>query len=242
MEEVIEIRNLNKSFPIINREANTIRARTIGLLTGQKPPAAGIFKALSEVNLTVRKGEILGIKGPNGSGKSTLLKIIMGAMKPDEGSTIITRGSKMKLSLGMGFDKNLTGRHNVYLNASILGLTFEEIHNCFDEIVAFADLDNFIDTPLRFYSNGMKSRLAFSIAVQSDADILLFDEFFGSVGDDDFKKKSNQKFQEFVKNGKTVILVSHSNKKINKFCDRLLILEKGQIVKERIIPQRKKLL
>lgn len=241
MEYMIEIKNLNKSFPLINKETNSIRARLLSLITGRKTMVQQTFKALSDVHLAVKKGEILGIKGPNGSGKSTLLKIIMGAMQPDEGSVVLTQGRKLKLSLGMGFDRNLTGRHNIYLNASILGLTFEEIHQRFDEIVSFADLENFINTPLRFYSNGMKSRLAFSIAIQADADILLIDEFFGSVGDDDFKEKSNRKFQEFVSNGKTIILVSHSNKKINKHCDRVLFLEKGSIVKERVIPKKRKM-
>lgn len=241
MEPIIEIKNLNKTFPLLNKENDSIRARTYAFFSGQKLNVQQSFKALSNICLTVKKGEILGIKGPNGSGKSTLLKIIMGAMLPDEGSIVMTKGRKLKLSLGMGFDRNLTGRHNIYLNASILGLTFAEIHERFDEIVSFADIEKFIDTPLKFYSNGMKSRLAFSIAIQADADILLFDEFFGSVGDDDFKEKSNRKFQEFVSDGKTIILVSHSNKKINKHCDRVLFLEKGSIVKERIIPQKKKM-
>lgn len=240
MDPVIEIRNLSKTFRYIHNGPGSIKQKLTSLLLPGQSEEARAFKLLHDINFTVNKGEIVGIKGRNGCGKTTLLKIIMGALLPDPGSVVITRGKKLKLSLGMGFDKNLTGRDNIYLNASILGLTFEEISRNFDEIVAFAEVDKFVDTPLRFYSNGMKSRLAFSVAIKANADILLFDEFFGSVGDESFKEKSNRKFKEFVRDGKTILLVSHSNKKINQHCDRLLLIEDGTIAKENLLKHKNK--
>lgn len=170
---------------------------------------------------------MFGIIGKNGSGKSTLLRMIMGAILPDKGE-IITKGSIIRLALGLGFDQNLSARDNIYVNGSVLGLSFKEIGEIFDHILEFSDLEEFVDTPIMYYSSGMKSRLSFAIAVHANAEIFLIDEFFGGVGDADFQRKSQKLFNERVLNNKTIVFVSHSMNDIKKNCDRILVLEKGK--------------
>jgi len=190
-EVVIRLKDINKTFYIREKGADSIREKVFGLFSNN---AKKEVKAIQDINLEIRKGEFLGIIGRNGSGKSTLLKIIMGAIRPDEGGEVITQGRMMRLSLGMGFDPKLTARENIYINASILGLTSKQVNEKFDEIIGFAELYGFVDTPVKYYSRGMKSRLGFAIAVHADADIFLMDEFFGGVGDANFKKKSEEIF------------------------------------------------
>lgn len=187
------------------------------------------LKALSNINFEVYKGETFGIIGRNGSGKSTLIHLIMGSMKADKGSQIYSKGKMLRLALGMGMDPNLTGRDNVYINGSILGLSFKYIGDLFDDIISYANLEDFVDTPVKNYSKGMQARLKFSIAMHADADIFLLDEFFGGVGDEDFKKKSNDAFQKTIIENKTIIIVSHSKKIIRKHCTRALWIDKGKM-------------
>ncbi len=226
-EVVIKLENINKTFFMNERKADSIREKVFNIFSKNHKRR---LKALTDVNLEVRKGEFLGIVGRNGSGKSTLLKIIIGAIPPNKGGKVTTNGRVMRLSLGMGFDANLSARENIYVNASILGLTFKEIENKFGEIIEFAELENFVETKVKFFSRGMRSRLGFAIAVHADADIFLMDEFFGGVGDENFKKKSTEIFQKAFIEGRTIIHVSHSLRTMKKHCDRLMVLDKGQVM------------
>lgn len=219
----IDIKNLNKTFKISGR-GFSFTERLRRKLTSK----VNTVHAIKNLNLQVKNGEFLGIIGKNGSGKSTLLKLIIGAMDPDDGSHIRTNGRIIRLALGMGFDPNLTARDNIYLNGTILGLSFKQIGNKFEEIIDFAELDKFIDTPIKFYSTGMKSRLSFAIAIHAEADIFLIDEFFGSVGDLGFMAKSQKAFEENILQGKTIIHVSHSLNLIRQHCNRILIMDQGK--------------
>lgn len=219
----IDIKNLNKTFRISGR-GFSFTERIRRKLTKQ----TNTVHAIKNLDLQVKNGEFLGIIGKNGSGKSTLLKLIIGAMDPDEGSQIKTNGRIIRLALGMGFDPNLTARDNIYLNGTILGLSFRQIGDKFEEIIEFAELEKFVDTPIKFYSTGMKSRLSFAIAIHAEADIFLIDEFFGSVGDLGFMEKSQRAFEENILKGKTIIHVSHSLNLIRQHCNRILIMENGE--------------
>ncbi|MBT8232845.1 MAG: ABC transporter ATP-binding protein [Saprospiraceae bacterium] len=225
----VEVKNVSKTYQIRERQTNSIK----GLLSSIFKFGSGKrkIKALTDINFTVKKGEALGIVGRNGSGKTTLMNIILGGIKPDEGGEVITKGKIIKLSLGLGFDVNLSARDNIYLNGSLLGLSFKQINDRFDDIINFAGLENFVETPVKFYSKGMKSRLTFSIAMQAEADIFLLDEFFGGVGDEEFKQKSNEMFLEKLKEGKTIIIVSHGKNVLKRFCEETIWIEKGRLHK-----------
>lgn len=227
-EPVISVRNLSKTFYVREKPVGSIRDAVLNFtrLASEKHE----IRALKNINFEVNKGEIVGIIGRNGSGKSTLLNIVLGSMKPDKGSEIITRGRIVRLSLGMGFDPNLTARHNIYVNGSILGLTFRKIGSVFHDIIDFADLGDFVDTPLKYYSSGMRMRLAFSVAIYAQADIYLMDEIFASVGDESFREKSQKVFQDTFMEGRTILLVSHSLSSIKEFSNRVLLLDRGDQV------------
>lgn len=187
------------------------------------------FWALNRVSLDIHSGETIGLIGPNGSGKSTLLKALGGIIEPTSG-TVSTRGRLAALlELGAGFHPDLTGRENVYLNASILGLTREQTDNLFDDIVEFSGIEEFIDTQVKFYSSGMYVRLAFAVAINVDPDILLVDEVL-AVGDENFQKKCLDKIRQFQEEGRTIILVSHSLGQIVDFCTRAVVLGHGSVV------------
>ena len=186
-------------------------------------------KVLSNINIAISKGENIGIIGSNGSGKSTLMNIMMGSINPDKGGIVRTQGKMIKLALGLGIDKNLSARDNIYINSSLLGLTFKEIGELFDSIIDFAGIQDFIDMPVKFYSKGMRQRLLFSIAMNANADVYLLDEFFGGVGDKEFRRKSNIAFKKKILEGNTTIIISHSMSIINNYCDRVLWIEKGVI-------------
>ena len=223
---VLRLKNVSKTF-YISDNGSPFFKRIAALLLGKGKQEVS---ALKNINLEIKKGEFIGIIGRNGSGKSTLLKIIMGAIKPNEGALIETTGKMIRLALGIGFDPNLTARDNIYLNGVILGLSFKMIGDRFEEIIDFAELHDFVDTPIRFYSSGMKSRLSFAVAIHADADIFLIDEFFGAVGDGAFKEKSQKAFEENILKGKTIIHVSHSMHTIKKHCDRVVVMNKGEAI------------
>lgn len=227
-EVVIELQNVSKTYYIREKKNNSIREKIMNFFSDN---AFKEVQVLKNVSLKVEKGDFFGIIGKNGTGKSTLLKLIIGAIPPDKGGVIKTKGAIIRLALGMGFNPLLTARENIYINASILGLSFKEIGRRFDEILAFAEIEEFVDTPVRFFSSGMRSRLAFSVAVHADADIFLMDEFFGGVGDKGFKQKSKKIFQESMLKGRTIVLVTHSMGTVKKFCNKVLyIRNKDEII------------
>ena len=187
------------------------------------------FWALRDVNFSVHAGETVGIIGANGAGKSTILSILAKTMPPTKGSVMIEGRISSLLELGAGFHPDLSGKENVYLNGSILGLSRKEISERYHEIVQFAELDEFMDVPVKHYSSGMYVRLGFAVAVIADPDVLLVDEVL-AVGDANFRKKCIAKIEEFKKRGKTLLFVSHDMETVVKICDRVLLLDQGKIV------------
>lgn len=186
------------------------------------------FTALEDVSFTVKQGETLGLVGRNGAGKSTMLKVISGILKPTEGS-VVTHGNVVPmLELGSGFDFDLTGRENIFLNGAILGYSEEFLKEKYQEIVAFSELGEFINTPIRNYSSGMLARLAFSVATMVHPDILIVDEIL-SVGDAQFQEKSKARMLELMGGGTTVLFVSHNIEQIREMCNRVIWLEHGQM-------------
>lgn len=225
-ETVITVKNLSKTFYVREKSAMTIRSRVLSFLMGKRSSIKKV-KALQNINFTIEKGEFFGIIGRNGSGKSTLLHLLIGAMKPDAGSIIEINGKVLRLAQGMDFEPSLTARDNIYLNGSILGLSFKKIGQIFHDIIRFAEIENFVDVPVKTFSSGMLSKLKFAIATHAEADIFLMDEFFVGVGDISFKNKSEKVFQERIIKGRTIIQVSHSLPTIIAHCDRVLLLDKG---------------
>lgn len=188
-----------------------------------------VFQALQDVTFQVRSGESVGIIGRNGAGKSTLLSVITGLAKPDGGSVHVHGRIAALLELGSGFHPDLTGRENLFLNSALLGFTEKETRERFDGIVAFAGLEDFIEEPLRTYSSGMSLRLAFSIAVNLDPDVLIVDEIL-AVGDQAFQTKCFEKVLEFRRAGKTILAVSHAAGMLRHLCDRAIWLDQGRLV------------
>lgn len=222
MTESIVVQNVNKRFKM--QFTRTIKQMSIAALRRQ--PLSQSFLAVQDVSFTVQQGESIGLMGLNGSGKSTLLKLISGVMKPDSGQ-VLTRGRIAGLiAAGAGFHSQLTGRENVFLNAAILGMSEAETKRKFEQIVDFADVGKFLDTPVGHYSSGMSARLGFAVAAFADSDIFLADEVL-AVGDRPFKKKCIQRMQEIKNEGRTMFYVSHSPGSVRKMCDRALVLEKG---------------
>lgn len=221
----IEVRHVSMSFRMAQDEASSLKEYIIRVLKRQNHYRT--LQALRDVSFEVKQGEVVGIIGTNGSGKSTLLKIIAGALLPTEGEVIADRRKVQILTLGTGFDMELTARENVYLNGAIIGYSKEFIDEKFDDIVAFAELEGFMDERMRNFSSGMVSRLGFAIAtVRDSADILILDEVL-SVGDMFFREKSEARIREMIHSGATVLIVSHSSSVIRKNCDTAVWIEKG---------------
>jgi ABC-2 type transport system ATP-binding protein len=224
---VVQVEHVSKDFTI--HVAKSVRER---LVTAWKDRsrASYKFRALDDVSLTIRAGESVGLVGHNGSGKSTLLKIV-GGIIDSNGGTVAYRGRLAALlELGAGFHPDLTGRENVYLNASVLGLSKEHTDAVFDDIVAFSGLSlQFIETQVKFYSSGMYVRLAFAVAIHSDPEILLVDEVL-AVGDERFQVKCMAKIRDFQAQGKTIVLVSHSAEQVADVCSRAIVLERGRVI------------
>ncbi|MEG0025704.1 MAG: ABC transporter ATP-binding protein [Bacilli bacterium] len=187
------------------------------------------FWALKNIDLEIKKGEVVGLIGTNGAGKSTLLKVVAGVMKPTEGKIAVFGAISPMIELGAGFDMDLTARENIFLNAAVLGYSEQFVKDKFDEIVDFSELHDFIDVPVRNFSSGMVARLAFSIATIVNPEVLIVDEILG-VGDIAFQKKSEDKMMEMIKGGTTVLYVSHSTESVKKLCDRVVWLEHGKII------------
>ena len=229
-EVAIRFENVSKTYRIRENRSDTLRDSVLNFKSpfGKKRE----IKALQNVSFQVRKGEKLGIIGYNGSGKSTLIKLIIGSLKPNEKSGIFTNGKIMRLELGLGFDKEMSARDNVLLNGSILGIPKKELEFLFPQIIAFADLKEYENVAVKYFSKGMKMRLAFSVAMHIRTDILLLDEFFGGGGDINFKKKSDAIFKEKLIADKTLVIVSHSLSTIKNYCDRVIWLDKGKVMIE----------
>ena len=187
------------------------------------------FRAIDDVSLHIKKGEVCGIIGPNGAGKSTLLKMIAGIIAPTKGSITLQGMIAPMLELGAGFDHDLTARENIYLNGAILGYSKAFLEDKYQDIVDFSELEDFIDQPIRTFSSGMMMRLAFSIAAVVEPEILIVDEIL-SVGDEHFGQKSEQRMRQLITGGTTVLMVSHSIRLIEELCARVIWVEKGRIV------------
>ncbi len=221
---VVEVRDLSKRFVI--RKEKSLKERVVNFGRSQRHKED--FWALRDVSLDIESGSTVGLIGPNGSGKSTLLKMIGGIMQPTSG-TVHTRGRMAALlELGAGFHPDLTGRENVYLNASILGLSRAQTDRYFDAIVDFSGVEKFIDTQVKFYSSGMYVRLAFAVAVHVDPDVLLVDEVL-AVGDEPFQRKCMDRIRTFQDEGRTIILVTHGLDQVADVCDRAVVLEHGHV-------------
>ena len=227
MEPIIEVNHVTMRFRMANDRINSIKEYLVQFL--KKRLKYSEFEALKDVSFTVERGEIVGLNGHNGAGKSTMLKIISGIMKPTEGNVVVRGNVVPMLELGSGFDYDMTGRENIFLNGAILGYSEEFLKSKYQEIVDFSELGPFIDTPIRNYSSGMISRLAFSIASAVNPEILIVDEILG-VGDADFQIKSQNRMMEMMGGGTTVLMVSHNIKQIREMCDRVVWIEHGQVV------------
>jgi lipopolysaccharide transport system ATP-binding protein len=226
---VITAENLSKRYYLGAEKANSLRDAITGMFARSRDPASELW-ALAGVSFELAEGESLGIIGRNGAGKSTLLKILSRITKPTRGRAEIHGRVGSLLEVGTGFHNELTGRENIYLNGAVLGMKHSEIQSKFDEIVAFSELERFLDTPVKHYSSGMYMRLAFSVAAHLEPDVLIVDEVL-AVGDAAFQKKSLLKMREAGRSGRTVIFVSHDMQAISRLCGRALWLKDGRIEK-----------
>ena len=227
-EYAIEVEHLSKSFILPTERAWGLKQAIFNRLRGVKGYREQ--RVLNNISFNIRKGEFVGIVGRNGSGKSTLLKILAGIYYPEKGEVTINGSLVPFIELGVGFNPELTGRENVYLNGALLGFSNKEMDEMYEEIWKFAELEQFQDQKLKNYSSGMQVRLAFSIAIRARGDILILDEVL-AVGDAAFQQKCNDYFSS-LKGNQTVILVTHSMENVRKFCDRAIMIEGGKIVKE----------
>lgn len=219
LEDVQKTFTLNHAFSMKDAVVSWLKRRKL----------SSTFEALKGIDLVIGEGESVAIMGLNGSGKSTLLKLLSGVMQPDAG-TVLTRGRVAGLiEVGAGFHPELSGRENVFLNAAILGMQRHEIEARYDEIVAFSEIEPFIDQEVKHYSSGMFMRLAFSVAIHVDVDVLLVDEIL-SVGDAPFREKCRTKFEELIAAGKTLVVVSHDQEMVRELCSRGVVINKGEIV------------
>ncbi len=220
----IEVINMSKSFKVYYDKPNTLKERLVFWKNNKNEKRL----VLNDINLNIKKGETVALIGTNGSGKSTLLKLMTKIIYPTEGK-ILTHGKLTSLlELGAGFHPDFTGRENIYFNASIFGLNRREIESRIDDIIEFSELGEFIDVPVRTYSSGMYMRLAFSVAINVDADILLIDEIL-AVGDQHFQDKCFAKLEELRDGDKTIVIVSHSLESIKKLCNRGIWIYDGKV-------------
>lgn len=223
-ECVINVENVYKNFNIYYDRTNTVKEKLLFWKSSKKEQR----EILKGINLKINKGEVVGLIGVNGSGKSTLLKLMTQIIYPNKG-TVTTKGKLTSLlELGAGFHQDFSGRENIYFNASIFGLTRSEIDERLEQIIEFSELRDFIDNPVRTYSSGMYMRLAFSVAINVDAEILLIDEIL-SVGDEHFQEKCFKKLEELKAEGKTIVFVTHGMGSVKRFCTRAVWLHEGKI-------------
>ena len=221
----IQAKNISKTFHITEDSHNTVKHRLFNIFN---PPRYKKVEAVKMMNFEVNRGECIGLIGRNGCGKSTLTKVLAGVYPTDTGYININ-GSTLLMNLGVGMSHELTARENIYVSGSVLGKKIKEIDLIFDKIIAFAEIEGFVDTKIKFFSSGMAARLGFSIAVNAGADIMFLDEIF-AVGDVKFQEKAIKVFESSWIEGKTVILVSHSMEVIKKYCGRAAFIKHGSMV------------
>ncbi len=226
--EAIVVRGVSKTFILPHEKQNSIKSKVVSFYKRKK--GYEIQEALSDISFEVHRGEFFGIVGKNGGGKSTLLKILAGIYEPDTGSVYVDGPLTPFIELGVGFNQELTGRENIYLNGSLFGFNRKQMSRMYKDIVDFAELYTFMDQKLKNYSSGMQVRLAFSIAIHIHSDILVMDEVL-AVGDAAFQKKCLDVFRRLKKEGKTIVLVTHDMSNVERFCDRALVLDKGKMIK-----------
>lgn len=226
MKKIIDVQGVSMRFRLTDDRILSLKEFVTAKLGGKLTYSE--FWALQDVSLEVFQGEVLGIVGRNGSGKSTLLKVIAGILKPTKGSVACNGNVVPMLELGSGFDMDLTGRENIFLNGAILGYSEEFLRSEYENILEFSELGQFIDVPIRNYSSGMMMRLAFSIATMVNPQILIVDEIL-AVGDEVFQKKSRERMLQLMSGGTTVLFVSHNLNQIRELCDRVLWLDGGKV-------------
>ncbi|MDQ6785066.1 MAG: ABC transporter ATP-binding protein [Actinomycetota bacterium] len=225
MSIALEVVDVSKVFRLYHENANSLKERVMHM--GRV--AYDEFWALRDINMEVQEGSTVGILGHNGSGKSTLLKCMAGILQPTSGHIRVRGRVAALLELGAGFNPELSGRDNVFLNASLLGMSRREIERCFDDIVGFAELEKFIDQQVKYYSSGMYVRLGFAVAVNVDPDVLLIDEVL-TVGDENFQRKCIERISLFQTEGRTIVVVSHGADLIRRLCQNAAVLDEGQLV------------
>ena len=231
MSGLIEVDSVSKVFTIRHNRTQSLKSSFIGLFNSRYRERKEKLWALKDVSLAVNPGETLGLIGRNGSGKSTLLRVIAGIYQPTQGKVRVPDGTRVgaMIELSVGFHPELTGRENIFLGASIYGLSREEIEELYPSVIEFADLESFMDVPIKNYSSGMQARLGFGLTVSLKPDVLLVDEIF-AVGDEAFQEKCVQKMTGFRGEGKTIVFVSHNAGTIERFCDRVCLLDHGTLV------------
>lgn len=224
----IQIVNVSRAFTIRHNTTHSLKSRVIGMFNERYREEKETLWALRDVSLDILPGEAFGLIGRNGSGKSTLLKIIAGIYPPTQGEVYLPDSIRIgtMIELGVGFHPDLTGKENVFLGASIHGLTRKEIKAIYDDIVEFSELRNFMDTPIKNYSSGMHARLGFALAVNLNPDMLIIDEVL-AVGDEAFQRKCVKEIEKFRANAKTILFVSHNAEEVRKICDRACVLDQG---------------
>jgi ABC-2 type transport system ATP-binding protein len=221
----VNIEHVSKQFRLHHERHSSLKER---ILHPNREPSE-TFWALQDIDFAVKEGETVGILGRNGSGKSTLLKCVAGILQPTSGRVLVRGQLAALLELGAGFQPELSGRDNVFLNASLLGLSTKEVERRFDAIVAFAELENFIDNQVKFYSSGMYVRLGFAVAVNVDPDVLIVDEVL-AVGDENFQRKCIERIKQFQAEGRTILFVTHAPDLVRGICDRAVVLGKGKMI------------
>jgi len=223
---VIEVEGLRKSFRIPSVHRDTVREHALAFFW---PRQFRDYNVLIDIGFQVKRGEAFGIMGRNGSGKSTLLKILAGIYAPDAGRVTVSAPVTPILGLGLGWNGELTARDNLFLTGTAMGMTRKQLHKDLDEIFDFAELQEFVDMQVKFYSSGMSARLAFAIAFQAVSDILLLDEIF-AVGDAAFQKKCQERYLKLHAAGHTLVLVSHAGADITRWCERAMLIEEGRVL------------
>ncbi len=228
---IIELKDIWKKYTLKGYFHNSIREDITNIFNKKEKDLLrqNEFWALQNINVTVNKGDCVGIYGSNGSGKTTILKLIASVTDPTQGEINVSGRVAPLIAVGAGFHKDLTGSENIFMNGAIIGMTIADIKENFNSIIEFAELQKFVDMPIKRYSSGMRVRLGFSIAIHSRAEILLIDEIL-AVGDQSFRNKCSEKLKELIKSDKTIVMVSHDINRMKEITDRIIYIEKGQLV------------